>query len=111
MTLVHWLAAWAIGFLMIGEAAAPQAPRAGFPHPMTVETLPNGLRLVMVPYASPGVMAYYTLVRVGSRNEIEPGHSGFAHLFEHMMFRGTQALSATEYEHRMQLLGADNNAY
>src|SRR5689334_16294690 len=57
---------------------------------LTIETLPSGLRLVLVPSGKSGVMAYYTLVRVGSRNEVEPGHSGFAHLFEHMMFRGTE---------------------
>jgi zinc protease len=30
------------------------------------------------------------MVRTGSRDEVEPGRSGFAHFFEHMMFRGTE---------------------
>lgn len=81
------------------------------PHRPIVDRLPNGLTVVTLPYDAPGIAAYYTLVRTGSRDEVEPGHSGFAHLFEHMMFRGTRQLSATEYEHRMQALGADNNAY
>jgi zinc protease len=81
------------------------------PHPPAVDRLPNGLTVVTVPFDSPGIAAYYTLVRTGSRDEVERGHSGFAHLFEHMMFRGSENMSATEYEHRMQALGADNNAY
>jgi zinc protease len=82
-----------------------------FPAPPSAERLPNGLTVVHVPWDSPGIVAYYTLVRVGSRDEVEPGHSGFAHLFEHMMFRGTERMPAEEYERRIQALGADNNAY
>jgi len=81
------------------------------PHAPEVERLPNGLTVVLIPYDAPGIAAYYTLVRTGSRDEVEPGRSGFAHLFEHMMFRGTRQLSGHEYELRMQRLGADNNAY
>jgi len=45
------------------------------------------LRVFVVEYDSPGLVAYYSVVRTGSRNEVEPGKSGFAHFFEHMMFR------------------------
>lgn len=76
-----------------------------------VESLPNGLRVVMVPWASPGIVAYYTLVRAGSRDEVEAGHTGFAHFFEHMMFRGTEAHPAEEYAARLNAVGADGNAY
>lgn len=72
--------------LSVALAASPGA----FPFPAKVSTLPNGLRVVRVPFNSPGLVAYYTVVRVGSRNEVEVGHTGFAHFFEHMMFRGTQ---------------------
>ena len=37
-------------------------------------------------------------VKTGSRNEVEPGKSGFAHLFEHMMFRGTSAYPPEKYQ-------------
>src|SRR5690349_6667165 len=40
-----------------------------FPFPVTTRTLDNGLRVVMVPFDSPGIVAYYTIVRAGSRNE------------------------------------------
>ena len=76
-----------------------------------VTRLPNGLTVVSIPWSSPGIVAYYTLVRVGARDEVEKGHSGFAHLFEHMMFRGTKRLSESQYEERIQSFGADNNAY
>ncbi len=76
-----------------------------------ITRLPNGLTVVSLRWNTPGIVAYYSLVRVGSRDEVEPGHSGFAHLFEHMMFRGTEAMPGDEYERRIQSFGADNNAY
>ena len=56
-------------------APAPDSSKA-FPFPVELHTLPNGLRVGLVPYDSPGLVAYYTLMRVGSRNEPEPGRSG-----------------------------------
>lgn len=82
-----------------------------FPAPPKVSKLENGLRVVTVPWDSPGIVSYYTLVRVGSRDEVKSGHSGFAHLFEHMMFRGTEKYPEDVYERKIQSFGADNNAY
>jgi zinc protease len=50
-------------------------------------------------------------VRTGSRNEVEPGHSGFAHFFEHMMFRGTERYSPEAYNQVLKRMGADSNAF
>ncbi len=94
--------------LALALAATPPAPL--LPHPIRVEHLDNGFTWVTIPFDSPGVVAYFTLVRAGSRDEVEPGKSGYAHLFEHLMFRGTEKVSAEEYERRMQALGADTNA-
>lgn len=94
--------------LPVIEARAQTSPLA---RPPTVDRLQNGLTVVTVPFDSPGIMAYFTLVRVGSRDEVEPGYSGFAHLFEHMMFRGTARMSGDEYEARVASYGADNNAF
>jgi zinc protease len=80
-------------------------------HPFQTLRLDNGFTAVFVPFDSPGVVAYFTLVRAGSRDEVEPGKSGYAHLFEHLMFRGTAKTSAHDYEEHMQALGADNNAF
>jgi zinc protease len=101
--------ALALGLSVPTFAQAQSA--AVFPTPPRVERLPNGLTVVSVPWDSPGIVAYYTLVRVGSRDEVEPGHSGFAHLFEHMMFRGTERYPQDRYEEVIQSFGADNNAY
>lgn len=82
-----------------------------FPYEIKEHTLQNGLKVIVVPYNSPGVVAYYTVVRTGSRNEVEPGKTGFAHFFEHMMFRGTEKYSDVEYNRILKLLGADSNAW
>jgi zinc protease len=59
------------------------------PNPIYQHKLRNGLNVVTVPFESPGIAAFYIVVRTGSRNEVEKGVTGFAHFFEHMMFRGT----------------------
>ena len=82
-----------------------------FPFPVTVFELENGLTVVGVDYNSPGIVAYYTVVRTGSRNEVEPGFSGYAHFFEHMMFRGTEAYPTAAYNDAIKRLGAASNAF
>jgi zinc protease len=82
-----------------------------FPYPIHQVTLDNGLKIVSIPFDSPGIVAYYTVVRTGSRNEVEPGKSGFAHFFEHMMFRGTEKYSKDKYNDVLKSIGADNNAF
>ncbi|MEO2197891.1 MAG: insulinase family protein, partial [bacterium] len=82
-----------------------------FPFPVSVFELANGLKVVGVDYDSPGIVAYYTVVRTGSRNEVEPGFSGYAHFFEHMMFRGTEAYPTDAYNEAIKRLGADSNAF
>ena len=93
--------------------AATSASRAEdiFPFPVHQKTLENGLKTVVVPYDSPGTIAYYLVVRSGSRDEVEPGHSGFAHFFEHMMFQGTERYSTDDYNDVLKKMGADSNAY
>jgi zinc protease len=82
-----------------------------FPYKSTVETLPNGLKVIMIPMESPGLVAYYSVVRTGSRDEVEPGKSGFAHFFEHMMFRGTKKYPGPVYDSLITSIGANANAY
>jgi len=80
-----------------------------FPFPVSVFELDNGLKVVGVAYDSPGIVAYYTIVRTGSRNEVQ--FSGYAHFFEHMMFRGTEKYSTDAYQAIIKRLGADSNAF
>jgi zinc protease len=97
-------------------AAAAEQPAGSdtsdvFPYPVHRQTLDNGLQVVAVPFASPGVVAYFTVVRTGSRQEVEAGHSGFAHFFEHVMFRGTERYPSEVYNDVLKRMGADSNAF
>jgi zinc protease len=101
-------------FALAGAGAAAQAERAAgdlLPFHATEKTLANGLRIVVVPTGLPDIVSLQIPVQTGSRNEIEPGRSGFAHFFEHMMFRGTQAYPAARYQEILQKTGARQNAY
>ena len=82
-----------------------------FPYKYFTDDLPNGLRVITVPTDYPNIVALYIAVNTGSRNEVEPGKSGFAHLFEHLMFRGTPKVSAEAYNQALKNAGADSNAY
>jgi zinc protease len=97
--------------IVLFSSTSSGEPRKIFPFKMHIKDLPNGLKLISVPYDSPGIIAYYTVVRAGSRNEVEPGHSGFAHFFEHMMFRGTPKYSSERYNDVLKEMGADFNAF
>ncbi len=96
--------------LALAQGAGSPAPRI-FPYETHVEKLDNGLEVVVIPMPSEGLATYWTIVRAGSRNEYEPGHTGFAHFFEHMMFRGTERFPANVYNEMMTRLGADTNAF
>ncbi|MEA2599765.1 MAG: zinc protease [Acidobacteriota bacterium] len=103
-----------ISLLLCGLLTVATAVHAAsgdvFPYPVHETTLANGLKVVVIPYDSPGTVAYYTVVRTGSRDEVEAGHSGFAHFFEHMMFRGTDKYSQDKYNDLLKKVGADFNA-
>lgn len=91
-------------------AAAPPKQKA-FPYTYDQHDLNNGLRLITVHTSFPNVVALYIVVQVGSRNEVEPGKTGFAHFFEHMMFRGTKAYPPEKFQDTLQQAGAANNAF
>jgi zinc protease len=70
--------------------------------------LENGLKAYLIKAGAPGQIAYVTVVRTGSRDEYEPGRSGYAHFFEHMMFRGT--VKYPNYDAITSRTGAMRNA-
>lgn len=80
------------------------------PYPIHQHRLDNGLNVVTVPFDSPGLASFHIVTRVGARNEVEPGVTGFAHFFEHMMFRGTENYSKEEYAAALKSIGAAANA-
>jgi len=75
----------------------------------TTQTLDNGLTVVVSPdHSVPGV-AVDLWYRVGSRNE-EVGRTGFAHLFEHLMFMGARHVPYPRFDTLMEAAGGVNNA-
>nr|WP_221308726.1 pitrilysin family protein [Nocardiopsis mwathae] len=72
-------------------------------------TLDNGLRLVTAPAATGQVAAVNLWYGVGSRHEV-PGRTGFAHLFEHLMFQGSGNVKKSEHFDAVERLGGDINA-
>src|SRR5450432_4309139 len=96
---------------VLARPATAKGAGEAFPFPVHEKTLPNGLRVFVVGYDSPGLVAYYSIVRTGSRNEVEPGKSGFAHFFEHMMFHGTETFPQDKYNAEIKAMGADSNAF
>jgi zinc protease len=60
----------------------------------------------VIPTPSEGLVSYRTVVRTGARDEYEKGSTGFAHFFEHMMFRGTTKYPADKYNEIVTRMGA-----
>jgi predicted Zn-dependent peptidase len=73
-------------------AGQPKVPRLSF----TDQRLENGLRVIIAPDHSAPVYSIAVTYNVGSRNE-RPGRTGFAHLFEHMMFQGSENVGKGEH--------------
>lgn len=71
-------------------------------------TLANGLRIVHLRDNSTQMVALNIVYNVGARDE-HPEHTGFAHLFEHLMFGGS--LNIPDYDEPLQLAGGENNAW
>ena len=71
-------------------------------------TLSNGLRVLVHPDSSTPMAVVNVLYNVGARDE-DPQHTGFAHLFEHLMFGGS--LHIESYDEPLQMAGGENNAY
>lgn len=71
-------------------------------------TLPNGLTVIAHRDGSSPIAAFNLLYKVGARNE-NPNRTGFAHLFEHLMFSGSK--NAPSFDDPLQMAGGENNAF
>ena len=92
-------------------AATSSAQAGAFPYPVDTRTLDNGLTVYVVPMPTPGAVAFVTWMKVGSRDEVDEGRTGFAHFFEHLMFFGTDTLGGRDREREVLRLGIDENAW
>jgi zinc protease len=75
-----------------------------------ITTLPNGLRLILSEDHSTPIVHVSVWYHVGSKNE-RPGRTGFAHLFEHMMFKGSKNVEPEAHTSIVSSVGGRSNAY
>ncbi|HEX2204201.1 MAG TPA: pitrilysin family protein [Longimicrobium sp.] len=93
--------------LLLALAAAPAAAQeVSIPH--TTFELPNGLRVIVAEDHSTPVVAVNIWYHVGSGYE-KPGRTGFAHLFEHVMFEGSKNVEEGDFDNLLEAAGASNN--
>src|SRR6478672_9787248 len=90
-------------------AQAPAAPAKKIEVAYTQFTLPNGLHVILHEDHSVPIATVNTWYRVGSANEL-PGRTGFAHLFEHLMFMGSGHAPYGEFDSQLESVGGGNNA-
>lgn len=87
------------------QSAAPPAIAV----PYTMFTLPNGLTVILHEDHSAPVIGVNVWYHVGSANE-KPGRTGFAHLFEHLMFEGSGHVKEGDFDNFLEASGGENNA-
>lgn len=86
--------------LLLMAVATTQAQQAR----VIEKTLPNGMKVLMLERQGEPTVSGGWVVKVGSSNE-RPGITGMAHLFEHMMFKGTPTLGTSDYEKDQKIIG------
>jgi zinc protease len=87
-------------------AALPAQTAASIP--FEKYTLPNGLEVILHVDRSVPIVAVNSWYKVGSGDE-QPGRTGFAHLFEHIMFMGSQHVPVGKFDEWLEAAGASNN--
>ena len=100
-----------LGLAIAAAGAASPTPAAGQePARINFETyaLPNGLTVILAPDRSAQVVAVNVWYKVGSRDEVR-GRTGFAHLFEHMMFQGSAYVKKAEHFQLIERAGGNSN--
>src|SRR6202140_4404832 len=110
LALTLGIAAVAIAAAPRGRTARADAAAAAQDVKIPIEqyTLKNGLRVVLLEHHAAPTVSLCIVYDVGSRNE-QPGHTGFAHLFEHMMFQGSQNVGKGEHLIMVRVNGGDVN--
>lgn len=74
------------------------------------EFLPNGMQIVLIENNRAPVVSHMVWYNVGRADE-DAGHSGLAHFFEHLMFKGTKSVPAGEFSKIVKSLGGNDNAF
>ena len=88
------------------STAASRPPKLQY----QITTLPNGLTVVLSEDHSTPIIHVQLVYHVGSKNE-KPGRTGFAHLFEHLMFKGSKNVQPEAHTSMLASVGGQSNAY
>src|SRR5688500_3264919 len=100
-----------ISALMVAAALVPLHSAVRPPKlPYQMRTLPNGLRVILSEDHSTPIVHVSVWYHVGSKNE-RPGRTGFAHFFEHMMFKGSLNVEPESHTSIIASVGGRSNAY
>ena len=107
MTCRRWFSRLLGAVTLLASAATARAQE---PARIPIETysLPNGLKVILAPDRTTQVVAVDVWYDVGSRNETR-GRTGFAHLFEHMMFQGSANVKKAEHFQLIERAGGEMN--
>jgi zinc protease len=105
---VKLFAATALAVVGLGLALAQKGPSPIPKIKFSDNKLDNGLRVIIAEDHYAPVYAICVAYKVGSKDE-RPGHTGFAHLFEHMMFKGTENVGVGEFDFLIDTNGGSAN--
>src|SRR5213080_4469522 len=103
-------AAVAAALLVMAAATSPSAAVRPPKLQYEITTLPNGLTVVLSEDHSTPIAHVQIWYHVGSKNE-KPGRTGFAHLFEHLMFKGSKNVDPEAHTSMISSVGGQSNAY
>ncbi len=105
------LAAAALVAVIVAAAVQPSSAASRPPKfQYQITTLPNGLTVVLSEDHSTPIVHVNLTYHVGSKNE-RPGRTGFAHLFEHLMFKGSKNVAPEAHTSMLASIGGQSNAY
>lgn len=104
LVAISYLIAGSTASIVASSAQAQAVPKIKFEK----YTLPNGLEVILHEDHSTPIVTVYTWYKVGSGDE-KPGRTGFAHLFEHVMFMGSQNVPVGMFDKELEAAGGDNN--
>src|SRR5471030_1381041 len=112
--MVRSLRMLAAALLAAGAFSAATQPALAASRPPKLQyeitTLPNGLTVVLSEDHSTPIVHVQLVYHVGSKNE-RTGRTGFAHLFEHLMFKGSKNVQPEAHTSMIALVGGQSNAY
>lgn len=103
-----------VSFLLVLAVVPVSCEKKRYPFGIQIElkekTLGNGLKVILVEDHQIPIVSYQTWFRVGSVDE-KPGYTGIAHLFEHLMFKGTEKYGPKSFFNELESKGAEVNAF